>query len=245
MFLLGLVGLLAAVTACMTPGQPVSTANPIPPGTTQLILVTTDNWGAVVGSLRTYSRAPGGQWNAAGQVSDVDVGGNGLAWGAGLHSDGQGPQKREGDGKAPAGAFTLGTAFGYDPQPGLRMPYLQVDSNVVCVDDPNSSFYNQIVNTTSISPDWTSAEQMRRSDDLYRLGAVVNHNSGNVPGFGSCIFLHIWRGWGSGTAGCTSMDAGQMAQLLGWLDPSAAPVLVQLPMDQYRYVQSGWELPAL
>jgi zinc D-Ala-D-Ala dipeptidase len=245
MFLVGLVGLLAAVAACTAPGTPVSTANPIPADTTQLILVTTDNWGAVVGSLRTYSRAPGGQWNATGEVSDVDVGSNGLAWGAGLHSDGQGPQKREGDGKAPAGAFTLGTAFGYDPQRVLGMPYLQVDSNVVCVDDPNSRFYNQIVNTTFASPDWASAEQMRRADDLYRLGVVVNDNPGNVPGLGSCIFLHIWRGSGSGTAGCTSMDAGQMAQLLGWLDPSAAPVLVQLPIDQYNYVQSGWGLPAL
>jgi hypothetical protein len=41
------------------------------------------------------------------------------------------------------------------------------------------------------------------------------------------------------------MDAGQIAQLVGWLDPSAAPVLVQLPIDQYRYVQDGWGLPAL
>jgi hypothetical protein len=41
------------------------------------------------------------------------------------------------------------------------------------------------------------------------------------------------------------MDAGQMAELLGWLDPSAAPVLVQLPIDQHNYVQSGWGLPAL
>ncbi len=44
MFLVGLVGLIAAATACMAPGEPVSTANPISPDTTQLIVVTTDNW---------------------------------------------------------------------------------------------------------------------------------------------------------------------------------------------------------
>ena len=34
------------------------------------------------------------------------------------------PVKREGDGKAPAGIFDLGTAFGYaaQPLPGLKLP---------------------------------------------------------------------------------------------------------------------------
>ena len=42
---------------------------------------------------------------------------NGLAWGKGIADNldqRDGPVKHEGDGKAPAGIFKLGTAFGYD-----------------------------------------------------------------------------------------------------------------------------------
>ena len=42
-------------------------------------------------------------------AAPVSVGRNGAAWGLGLHAaQPQGPQKQEGDGRAPAGVFTLG-----------------------------------------------------------------------------------------------------------------------------------------
>jgi L,D-peptidoglycan transpeptidase YkuD (ErfK/YbiS/YcfS/YnhG family) len=81
---------------------------------------------------------------------------------------------------------------------------------------------------------------MRRTDGQYQLGLVVQHNPANVPGSGSCIFLHVWRGLGSGTAGCTAMPIEVLNGLLAWMRRA---VLVQLPIGVYREVQGGWGLP--
>ena len=52
------------------------------------------------------------------------------------------------------------------------MPYLPLTSSIQCVDDTDSKFYNTLVDTSKISPDWGQHEneKMRRPDDLYRLG---------------------------------------------------------------------------
>ena len=92
--------------------------------------------------------------------------------------------------------------------------------------------------------DWSSAEDMRRQDDLYRLVVWVGHNDTPVvPGGGSCIFLHLRSGPDSTTSGCTAFEPEPMERLLRWLDPAARPVLVQLPDAEYRARAREWGLP--
>jgi len=86
---------------------------------------------------------------------------------------------------------------------------------------------------------------MRRSDELYHYGIVVNHNTPPVPGLGSCVFLHIWRNADSATVGCTAMEQANMMLLLQWLDPRKQPLLVQMPQAQYQANRSSWDLPPL
>ena len=64
-------------------------------------------------------------------------------------------------------------------------------------------------------------------DGLYRWGIVVGHNPANQPGAGSCIFIHLWRGPGQPTAGCTAMSEENLPRILAWLDPALDPRLVQ------------------
>jgi D-alanyl-D-alanine dipeptidase len=184
------------------------------------------------------------------------VGKTGLGWGSGLIQIGRSfratsdPVKKEGDGKAPAGVFGLSKAFGYasEEQPGWKIPYLPLTSSVQCVDDKDSKFYNTLVDVSKISPDWGKHEneQMRRSDDLYRWGILVDHNTNPpVAGNGSCIFMHIWRGPGQPTVGCTAMPQSDLETLIGWLDPERKPLLVQLPAAQYQKFKKHWHLPAL
>ncbi|HWX53118.1 MAG TPA: L,D-transpeptidase family protein [Verrucomicrobiae bacterium] len=217
----------------------------------QLIVVITPDWYYVEGYLQRYERAgPRTPWKAVGNSITVVVGKNGLGWGAGIvradvHAGD--PIKKEGDGKAPAGIFRLSTAFGYAPQEksGWTIPYVPLTPTVECVDDTNSKFYNRVLDRGTVAPDWNSSEHMLRDDELYRWGIVVDHNTRPTkPGGGSCIFVHIWRGRGQGTVGCTAMPQEELEAVLAWLDPRKEPLLVQLPLLQYRTVRTRWKLPA-
>jgi len=234
----------------------------------QLVLVLAEDWDATVAVLWCYARpGPGQAWRAVGKQVPVNIGRTGLAWGRGLHGNPAspnasaaaapsadhfdlppGPTKREGDGKAPAGVFELPFAFGYagSEQAGaIKLPYLALTANVAGVDDVKSKHYNRLVRTDQVAKDWASAEQMRRDDGLYEWGVFVNHNtSPTLPGAGSCIFLHVWRGQGKPTAGCTAMSRQEMIRLLQWLNPKARPVLVQLPRAAYDRLATRWALPA-
>lgn len=222
---------------------------------TQIIVVATDSWDSPQGTLRRYERKrPGNPWQTVGKPITVMVGKNGLGWGTGaLNPPSRGaddPVKKEGDGKAPAGVFHLSEAFGYatQPQSGWKMPYVSLTPSIECVDDEKSKFYNTLVDTATVSPDWGSHEneKMRRSDDLYRWGIFVDHNANPpVAGGGSCIFMHIWRGPAEPTVGCTAMPQADLELLLGWLDPDRKPLLVQLPLPQYEKMRHRWNLPAI
>jgi hypothetical protein len=218
----------------------------------QLLLVTAEGWDSTSGELRRFERAgAGAEWTAVGGPVPVNLGRHGLGWGRGLHglALGPGPVKREGDGRAPAGLFVLGQGFAYDPVEvgSTHLPVLRADANLVCVDDSASVSYNRFVEKSAVSaPDWTSAEDMRRVDGQYRLGALVRHNMDPVvPQAGSCIFLHIWRGQGMATSGCTSMDPEVMLEVLRWLDADRAPVLAQMPRLEMERYGPSWHLPVL
>lgn len=173
----------------------------------------------------------------------------GLPGGMGLQQvdPGSEPVKREGDGKAPAGLFKLSKVFGYEdsPNPKISMPYITAGSTTECIDDPQSSYYNRIIDIRQ-SPlrDWKSSERMRRKDELYRWGVVVDHNSNNpVKSFGSCVFLHVWRSASSPTVGCTALAPATMKRLVYWLDDGLEPVLLQLPRPVFERLGKAWALP--
>ncbi|MNF91575.1 hypothetical protein D3C84_741800 [compost metagenome] len=140
--------------------------------------------------------------------------------------------------------FKLGTAFGYEPSADTRLPYLSLTPTIECVDDSQSTRYNELVDGSVVAKDWDSSERMRRSDDLYRQGIFIQHNTPASPGAGSCIFFHIWRGPTAPTRGCTAMDPADIARLFSWLDPRQSPLLVQLPEAQYEQLRERWGLPS-
>jgi D-alanyl-D-alanine dipeptidase len=127
------------------------------------------------------------------------------------------------------------------------MPFTTLSATVECVDDVQSGEYNRLLDAATVKQkDWKSSETMLRADDLYRLGFVVDHNANPpVAGKGSCIFLHIWRGAGQGTAGCTAMEPQHMEELAAWLDAGSSPLLVQLPREAYEAAAPQWGLPPL
>ena len=218
----------------------------------QLTVVITPDWDAPNGELRRYERADGhAAWREVGEAAPVTVGRAGSAWGIGLHpAQSSGPQKHEGDGRAPAGVFSLGTAFGYANSVATALPYRAMSSTGYCIDVPASPLYNRIVDAREAGQNAIagSTEPMRRDlhangDQRYRLGFVIEHNPNAQPGAGSCIFAHLWKAPGEPTAGCTAMADQVMAQLIGWMDPPRKPVFVLLPVTEYERLQLPWGLP--
>ena len=89
------------------------------PNTKQLIVVTTKNWSTSNGTLQRYEKTETttDNWHKVGKAIHIKLGRNGLGWGRGLHTIPKNAKifKKEGDGKAPAGIFSLKQAFGYFP----------------------------------------------------------------------------------------------------------------------------------
>ncbi len=214
----------------------------------QLVVVTTAGWGAKSGRLRRFERGPAG-FVPVGPAVDIVVGGGGMGWGIGLHGGSPGePRKMEGDGRAPAGVFRLTRTFGKAKAPRSSLPSAQIAPGDLCIDDVSHASYNRLVPVGEAIAPAKSAEQLHRKDWLYDELVVVDQNHAEdgarpIAGRGSCVFLHVWRKKGSGTAGCTAMDARDLSDVIAWLDASKSPLLVQLPADVYDGVRAAWGLP--
>jgi D-alanyl-D-alanine dipeptidase len=218
----------------------------------QCVVVVAPNWNSKHGVLRAFERTDAsGPWRARGPEIPVVLGKKGLGWGRGVvNTDPTAiPRKVEGDNKVPAGVFRLVTVFGYAPAKSagwVKLPYLPVTKNIEGVDDPRSRHYNRLVDRSKVARvDWHSSEQMRRDDQLYKWGVVVDHNPAAVPGAGSLIFFHIWKNSSTATAGCTAMPEKDLVNLIRWLDPKARPILAQMPRDNYAAFQSKFSLPIM
>ena len=217
----------------------------------QLIVVVSESWSDPLAKLYRFEQKDGG-WKQVDGSFAVVVGEKGMGWGGGTAArQASFPEKREGDGKAPAGVFPLVMAMGYDAKApsGSSFPYQQIEDVTRCVDDPESPFYNQIVKEsyfdTPLAELWKSSERMKLKDNLYKKLVLVDYNRRNPqPGAGSCIFMHIWRSPATGTAGCTAMAENDLDELLLWLKKEDNPVLVQLPRPVYKESWKELRLPA-
>ena len=166
-------------------------------------------------TLSAWERVDENSWYPVFENLEAVSGKNGFA-----------PQgeKMEGDGRTPSGIFDLSYAFGYDASVQTKLDYRQAMDNDFWVDDPESLLYNQWVRGT---PPAKSYERMKRDDDLYKYGIVIDYNSNPViPNYGSAIFLHIWRGPDQPTSGCVALAEENVLKLLQWLSKAANPVIV-------------------
>jgi D-alanyl-D-alanine dipeptidase len=207
-------------------------------------------WDDTAATLARYERDGHGGWRRLGDPWAAVIGRSGAAWGRGLHGTGvpagaSGTAKREGDGRAPAGAFAIVASYGYADATvaGAKLPYHALDGGWRCVDDPSSTHYNHVLDSAGLSVDWTSAETMRRPDVLYTWVVEIAHNRDAQPGAGSCIFFHVWSAPQSTTAGCTAMAQPDLEALLAWLDPARHPAYVLLPRGEYATRAQAWGLP--
>lgn len=221
------------------------------PDSTQVVFVVTADWTATRGTLAAFERDAGGPWRPHGAGHAVWVGRHGSAWGRGLHPPvADGPQKREGDGRSPAGVFAVGPAFGAAATCETGLEYRPLSIDDWCIDVADSPLYNRIVDAREVGAAAVagSTEPMRRDlhldgDRAYALGFVIGHNGDCRPGAGSCIFAHLEGDPPGPTAGCTAMTEDRLAALLRWLRAEARPRFVLLPAAEAAKHASAWGLP--
>lgn len=196
----------------------------------QILQVTVNNRQHETAVLQRYQRSGlHANWKKIGTLIPIVIGKNGLAKQVSDPSSIAFPIKKEGDLRTPLGIFPISFSFGIMSADKniSSLPWQQLTSDIECVDDPNSRYYNRIVNHRNIiSSDWRSSEKMMQ-EPLYKLGAFIAYNTQpTYPGAGSCIFLHVWRNARTGTAGCLAMDEKNLRVVLKWLRLNDSPLIV-------------------
>lgn len=210
--------LFTALYCCATLPASAASGNSCPGelwSAERLILITVADSKSFKATIETFERKVPGGWATRGKAGAAVIGRNGLAWGYPFRERASEPQstKTEGDGRTPAGVYRLGQPFGFEPKPLKAFLKLEV-GETICVDDPSSPQYNQILSRKSIGKE-TKGEDMR-TFALYRHGLVVDYPSDAKAKAGSCIFIHSWRSAAQGTAGCVAAPEDVITDLQNW-----------------------------
>ncbi len=217
----------------------------------QLVLVTAADAQADKGTLLRYARTgPGAPWVEAGQPVPCRLGRKGLGQGRGLAAAlPGGPAKREGDGRTPAGLFSIPAAFGYASaedaaKAGVRLPYVAINDRTSCVTDAGSPLFGRVVGPGDRPEGGLRQDRMVRDDGANAWGVVLGHNVGAAdPQAGTCLFLNVRPAGGPATGGSVGIPAEAAAALAAWLDPSARPVVAVMPEAEARTLGVPWGLP--
>ncbi len=261
-FATGTMQAVATPAAPARPGRSAATASAVvaasagstgfpAPGCRQLVLVVAVDFRARQATLRRFERdGPDAPWRETGEASRCLLGRNGLGVGRGLAPLPPGPVKREGDGRTPAGFFSLPQAFGYADAAmaradGVRLPYVPLTDRCACVTDFGSSLFGRVTGPDDRPSDgFVRQDRMVRDDRANVWGVVIGHNREQpAPGAGSCVFLNTRPPSAGPTGGSVGCPEAVAAMLAAWLDPAAQPVLAVLPERIYREGRRAWGLP--
>ena len=123
-------------------------------------------------------------------------------------------QKREGDGRTPAGEWPIRRVM-WRPdrcaEPETALPTTPIDPRDGWCDDPADIAYNRPVRL----PYPASAERMWRDDGVYDVVVELGYNDDPiVAGAGSAIFLHLARPSYPPTEGCIALAEPDLRDLL-------------------------------
>jgi D-alanyl-D-alanine dipeptidase len=191
----------------------------------RLVLVTSQGLSTPNATIQRFERgAPGEPWRPVSGPQSALIGKNGMAWSYAFRAfAGRGePVKVDGDKRAPAGFYRIGSSFGFAAS--SRPNYLHIRDGTVCVDEPASVAYNTITTRAKVGAR-VHGENMWRVP-AYRHGLVVDYPTDRSKRAGSCIFIHIRLPSATGTAGCVAVPEAQVLELQDFAEPGAVLAVV-------------------
>ncbi len=176
------------------------------------LVVTATRYGTSYATATAWQRDSSGGWQVAYGPVPARLGWNGFA-----------ENRVRSSGTTPVGVFSLGTAFGPGGNPGTSLPWRQFDAEDWWVYDPaDPATFNTWQRGRAPDARWSvdEAEHLVDYGSQYAYAVVVNFNIPVVSTqSGGGIFVHV-NGKGA-TAGCVSLRAADMLNVLRWLDASA------------------------
>ena len=143
----------------------------------------------------------------------------------------------EADGCTPIGCFPFRFAYGINDDPGAVMEYKQATPTAYMVDDVNSRYYNQWVDTADegVVMDWRTAEHVIEFPTSYNYGLFIDNNPDCDTTQGSsviCIHCTSPRGF---SPGCINIPEEHILTLVTELDYSSRIVIVYGVEDLAEY----------
>lgn len=191
-------------------------------GSSQIITVVGD--GTRTGAVLNFWQKEGDQWNQRVSTA-AQLGANGLS-----------DHTREGDGTTPTGCYGLGIAFGNKPNPGTVLTWIQVNPYHYWIDDPGSSYYNQMIDSREVPAGWRSGEHLADYVPSYNYAVNIEVNPQCRKDSTSAIFLHCF-GKNNYTLGCVAIAEDQMRAVLQTLKPGGRIVIVKDREDLLEYME--------
>lgn len=179
----------------------------------QVVTVVAEDAEATTATVTAWDRTDDG-WEVAVGPVDGFVGEDGIG------------QASEQVAKTPEGVWALTEAFGNKKPIDSQIPYRQIDDWDWWVSDVDSEHYNtyQRCEPGTCPFNEESGENLGKVGEAYDRSVVIDYNRNPpVPGNGSAFFMHVSTG--NPTAGCVSMPAAELDEVLTWLNPDAKPVV--------------------
>ena len=203
--------LLLQFWAWLLPPAPPAQQLPLPYNgpANQVVTVNAPTPWSTTATVQAWNRSGDG-WVAVTQPIPAMVGSEGIG------------QASEWTSRTPAGAYSLTQSFGRQPNPGTRLPYFQTG----WWDWWNGNSGSPGYNTHMVQPNSPggNSENLYGAGPVYDYAVDIDYNTAGVPGAGSAFFLHVTDG--QPTAGCVAIPAGDLVNIMRWLDPDQHPAIV-------------------
>ena len=181
----------------------------------QLVVVAAMGEELTTASVTMHERAGDGSWK---QIMSTP----GYVGRTGVIPD---AERKAGTGKTPMGVYRFTQAFGIAPDPGCKMPYVQVDDDKYWSGD-YTYHPNEMVSLSEYPQlDTEHSEHLIDYEYEYQYCLNIGFNTEGIEGRGDAIFLHCIGKLKPYTGGCVSVPEYAMLFILQHVDPDCRIVI--------------------
>lgn len=181
----------------------------------QMVVVAAMGDELTTASITMHQRAEDGTWK---QIMSTP----GYVGRTGVIPD---AERKAGTGKTPMGVYRFTQAFGIAPDPGCKMPYVQVDDDKYWSGDYTYHPNEMVSLSEHPELDTDHSEHLIDYEYEYQYCLNIGFNEEGVEGRGDAIFLHCIGKLKPYTGGCVSVPEYAMIFILQHVDPDCKIVI--------------------